>query len=600
MATTREKWQEIANRGLQDRFDPETRAKFDEAVRRGLITLPEAQPAPEASQAPESLPVQQTGQPMPNEDGLLSIPGMKPLAEMAAAANKSIFEFIDFLGPNNINAVLSLAGSDKRVPTLTETLGSEGGFMEPGLGRDVVQAAGQLAPVAASLTPAVGRNLASVSGALKEALGLGSATPTAAGTQLAEEVQSTATGFSIRNPLKARRILADRIKAGDIDTGTIAKTLDADGKLIKNPNVKKAIKLMGDEDAAYSTAINFEKMNPATKRQINKMLDMIESNKISGDPLDIMKNRPANVVGESIAKRVNKLNSIKQNASKRIGEIVNGDVGKQAVDVRNARDEFINALDQADIIVDINDAGNVVADTSRTLTNIEEVINPKRLNSILDRIDSGNLTASEAHKLKRNLREMVSYDPAKPGSVKVSAEIESAIKKLSNALGESISEISPDYKRANQIMSESLDALKKADSALGNKLMIGDELAESKFGALSKRIGTNLASREQVLDLVKSVDSALAKRGASFGDDIERQVAALADLEKIFKVESAQAPFGFTSRIAQGAAEGIATGGTGGITRDALDFALDKFRGMSKMDFEDRMKALRALSKVNE
>ena len=39
MATTKEKWQEIANRGLQDKFDPATRAKFDEAVRRGLITM---------------------------------------------------------------------------------------------------------------------------------------------------------------------------------------------------------------------------------------------------------------------------------------------------------------------------------------------------------------------------------------------------------------------------------------------------------------------------------------------------------------------------------------------------------------------------------
>jgi hypothetical protein len=35
------KMQEIANRGLQDRFDPSTRAKFDEAVKRGLITLPD-------------------------------------------------------------------------------------------------------------------------------------------------------------------------------------------------------------------------------------------------------------------------------------------------------------------------------------------------------------------------------------------------------------------------------------------------------------------------------------------------------------------------------------------------------------------------------
>ncbi len=39
MATTKEKWQEIADRGLQDNFDPATRAKFDEAVNRGLITV---------------------------------------------------------------------------------------------------------------------------------------------------------------------------------------------------------------------------------------------------------------------------------------------------------------------------------------------------------------------------------------------------------------------------------------------------------------------------------------------------------------------------------------------------------------------------------
>ena len=38
----KEKWQEIANRGLQDNFDSDTRVKFDEAVSRGLISLPES------------------------------------------------------------------------------------------------------------------------------------------------------------------------------------------------------------------------------------------------------------------------------------------------------------------------------------------------------------------------------------------------------------------------------------------------------------------------------------------------------------------------------------------------------------------------------
>jgi len=53
MATKKEKWQEIANRGLEDNFDGATRAKFDEAVSRGLIIMPE--------NTEENMPLEQTG-----------------------------------------------------------------------------------------------------------------------------------------------------------------------------------------------------------------------------------------------------------------------------------------------------------------------------------------------------------------------------------------------------------------------------------------------------------------------------------------------------------------------------------------------------------
>ena len=54
MATTQEKWQEISNRGLQDNFDAPTRAKFDEAVNRGLITIPEQSPSQAQSTIPDT------------------------------------------------------------------------------------------------------------------------------------------------------------------------------------------------------------------------------------------------------------------------------------------------------------------------------------------------------------------------------------------------------------------------------------------------------------------------------------------------------------------------------------------------------------------
>lgn len=392
-----------------------------------------------------------------------------------------------------------------------------------------------------------------------------------------------------------RQIVADEIRAGNINASNIAKTLNEDGKLITNPNVKTAIKLIGDEDAGTTMAINTEKMNNATRSQFNKMLDKLQDNKTSGDPLDIMANRPADVIGESLSARAIKLDGFKRAASKKIGGIINGEVGEKPVAVSSARDKFLASLGDSDIVTSRTPEGRLVADSSRTLTNIDEVIKPSQLNNILDRLQSGEMTAKEAHKIKRNLRELVSFDPSKPGGVKVSAEIETAIKTLASDLTDSVSKIDKGYARANKAFAESIEGLQKTDKLLGNSLMIGDDLAASKLGALSKRIGTNLASREAVLDMVQTLDDSLSKRGFRPLDDVKRQVAALADLEKIFKVESAQSPFGFQSRVAQGAGEAAITGGV--PSREILNVALDKFRGMSKLEFDDKMKALRAMSK---
>lgn len=79
---------------------------------------------------------------------VLDTPGGRELSELAAAANKSIFSMIDFFGVDNVNAVLDLAGSNKRLATASGTLASNGGYMEEGLGRDIVQATGEVLPMA--------------------------------------------------------------------------------------------------------------------------------------------------------------------------------------------------------------------------------------------------------------------------------------------------------------------------------------------------------------------------------------------------------------------------------------------------------------------
>jgi len=77
--------------------------------------------------------------------GFSQLPGVPELEEIAAGANRSVAGVLDFLGPDTVNAVLNLTGSDKRVPTLSESIpGIEGGFVEPGLKKEVLGAVGEV------------------------------------------------------------------------------------------------------------------------------------------------------------------------------------------------------------------------------------------------------------------------------------------------------------------------------------------------------------------------------------------------------------------------------------------------------------------------
>ena len=100
------------------------------------------------------------------DKALLSVPGVPSLAEFAAGSNRSVAGFLDFLGPDNINAVLELAGSEKRVPTFSGAIASKGGFVEDGLQQKILSTAGEIAPAALG----VGQTLRSLASKLPQAV----------------------------------------------------------------------------------------------------------------------------------------------------------------------------------------------------------------------------------------------------------------------------------------------------------------------------------------------------------------------------------------------------------------------------------------------
>lgn len=135
-------------------------------------------------------------------------PIIQGMAEFQSGINRGALGLIDFFTTDQLNSILEISGSEKRVPTLRSLAGGtpevEGGFMEEGLAKDIVGTSGEFAPAAlsvgsasryaASSLPRMAQGESAAVGTVRE---LGRATPTmdvatagmsAAGGEFGEEV----------------------------------------------------------------------------------------------------------------------------------------------------------------------------------------------------------------------------------------------------------------------------------------------------------------------------------------------------------------------------------------------------------------------------
>ena len=145
---------------------------------------------------------------------LSGIPGFEAAAEFAAGTNRTVADLIDFVGVGPLNAALSASGADFRIPGARQSLaqvGGEGGFMEPGLARDITRAAGEIVPAAAgggailrqaaSRLPAftagegVGAGLLRQAGQTTAAGDIGLGAVSAAGAEIGEDIDPEVGGL---------------------------------------------------------------------------------------------------------------------------------------------------------------------------------------------------------------------------------------------------------------------------------------------------------------------------------------------------------------------------------------------------------------------
>ena len=527
------------------------------ARRRKAESLQAVEPQQEPVEMPQQELTQQEApaveQPQTLEQQFLAIPGMAPLSELAASANKTVFEMIDFLGPNNVNAVLQLVGSDSRMPTLADNLGSDGGYMEEGVARDAVRGLGQALTVGAGMTPAVGRNLASAKGIAQEALGLGTA-KVAEPIKTATKAATTAISDALPSKAKDAAKLPLYRNSGDIVTAGFK--LDDAGKVVRDKVQKAAIKAGVDEGAVAMISSS----NKPTKKRLSQMVDVLEKGR---DNLEYRNfNPPQRVIGQALESRLDIIQRANKSAASRLDSVANK-LKNKPVNIDNAMSVFIDDMQKQGIKVDINKG---------TLDFTDSIIEGDNLNgaqgiitNVFNRVRRAKDPSKNAHRVhmaKGYIDEQVSYGKSPEG---LSGKMDSIVKRLRRNLDQTLDQNFPEYDEVNTMYSETRSMIDEVQSLAGSKVDLTGDKADKALGVMSRKVLSNYNTGTATEELFDQLDN-VARRystplDSSIDDELRKLVSAEAELRKMFP--TASKPNTFQGEIGAEVMRGAANTATG-------------------------------------
>ena len=502
-------------------------AEMEQAPKGRDLFAQQQTPSPAVSAPADTAVAQQDSPSMPQPAGdSLADDTLDVLGEMAAASNRSVTEFVDFLGPKTANAILSLSGSKKRVPLLTDALAStgiQGNFMEPGLARDATKVVGGLIPAAAGMMPVAGRDVTKPLGAAAEFIGAGAAKVTQPVGQAASVVSEAVQGAL---PSKARDAAKLPLLRQSGDIAAAGFKLEGD-KVVKDAIQQKALKAGLDEGAVAMIS----SANKATKSRIKDMVNVLEGGRKNLEYRNF--NTPQKVVGEAITDRLKVIQGANKQAAQQLDQVANtlkgrpvdvsGPMGKFMADLENEGIAFnpsTGALDFSNSSIEgLTEAQNIVSRVVRRLYNTKD---PTQ-------------NAYNVHRAKKFIDEQVSYGKTQAG---LSGRMEGIVKGLRRNLDQTLDKQFPAYDRVNTIYAETRGVIDDLQGLAGKKVDLNGDNVSKALGTMSRKVLSNYNTGTATEGLFKSLDDVSRKYGSPLtsriDDELFKLVSAEAEMRKMF------------------------------------------------------------------
>ncbi len=295
-------------------------------------------------------------------------------------------------------------------------------------------------------------------------------------------------------------------------------------KIIPDPLAKAAVK-QGFKPGVVNAV---KQSSPTTKANLLEMTK-IKQKGMQNSRYEA-RNRPSDVVGNSLLERYKVIRKANQEAGKKIN-IEAKKLKGQPVDPSPAVDAFLSKLDEMGIGLDANNKpmfqGSDIEGSTPSIKVVTNVIKRMRETKPPD--------AYDLHRLKRYIDEQVTYGKGRGGDL---GRIEGVLKDLRKNVDSILDENFPDYNEVNSIYSETVGVLDEFQSIAGAKNNLLGGNSPKGVGVLLRRILSNAVSRTRLLDSVDSIENLAKKHGGKFDDDLLNQVLYANELDNRFGASS--------------------------------------------------------------
>lgn len=404
----------------------------------------------------------------------------------------------------------------------------------------------------------------------------------AAGAELIPVIGEMAAGkrvFTNTTPVKSK--LLEKIEVSPNDP-KYAHLAVVDEKVVNSRSAKEAIK-QGFDKSVIGTIKNASKEDKINMtRMVNKLA------KSKSDALYAAKNRPADVAGDSLLKRVNYVKKQNRKFGSELEKVAESLRGKP-VNFDDAINKFQSNLSEIGVKLDDNFKPNFKGSDIEGVKGAESAVN-----KIVQRLKNQNdVDAYGVHRVKRYIDEQVSYNKSVKG---LSGKSERILKELRRDLDSALDSNFPDYDKVNTGYADTVTALDELQVSAGRKLDLFGDNADKAVGTLLRRLMSNAQGRVTLMDSIDSIESVASKYGGKFNDDITTQVLFVDELDRLF---GAPAKTSFQGEIIKGtdtAISNLAEAKVSPITAAAKSAAsvAERARGINE---ENAIKSIRELLK---